>query len=138
MLTVDVFATKANTKCNKYINFGLSADPNCIAFDFFSTSPSELLNEILWIFPPKNLIDQTSAHLARYYKKHRYILVFHSFGEVPHGIPTLMQLGGRVKAFSQFPVSIVPAEKQLMFEGQRFYGFWNDKTRATKMLCMNI
>ena len=133
MPTIDVFASAANKKCEKWVNFGISGDPTCVAFDFFSIRPADLLKEILWVFPPKNLIQQTMAHLARYYSNHRYLLVFHSFGETPLGLPLLMQNGGRLESFSRFPASIVPAEKQLYFENQLFYGFWNDKVRATKL-----
>ena len=135
--TVDAFATAANTKCMRYITFGLSGDPNCIAFDFFTIDPKVLLSEILWIFPPKNQIQQAMAHLARYYQNHRYLLVFHSFGETPLGLPLLFQQGGALANFSRFPVTIIPAEKELHFSEQLFYGFWNTKVRATKILKMN-
>ena len=135
--TVDVFATPANTKCTKFITFGLISDPNCIAFDFFSASPKMLKLEILWCFPPKNLINQTISHLTKYFLNHRFILIFHSFGELPMGIPNLLQKGGKLVNFSRFPATIIPAEKQLLFRNQLFYGFWNDKIRATKMLKMN-
>ena len=68
---------------------------------------------------------------------HRFILVFHSFGEMPLGIPSLLQNGGKLQNFTRFPATIVPAEKQLHFRNQLFYGFWNDKVQATKMLRMN-
>ena len=135
--TVDAFATAANTKCPRYITFGLSGDPNCIGFDFFTIKPADLLNEILWIFPPKNQIQHVMAHLARYYENHRYLLVFHSFGETPLGLPLLLQQGGKLSNFLKFPASIIPAEKELYFMGQLFYGFWNQKVRATKILRMN-
>ena len=136
--TIDVFATKANTKCKSYISFGLNNDPNCIAFDFFIVKPDDLVNDIMWVFPPKNLIHQTMAHLARFYSNHRYLLVFHSFGESPLGLPKLLEQGGRLVGFSKFPASIVPAEKKLIYEGQLFYGIWNDKVKATKILLMNL
>ena len=136
--TVDAFATTANKKCSKFISFGLNSDPNCISFDFFSMTPKLLKNEIAWIFPPKNLIDQVTAHLGRYYQNHRYILIFHSFGELPHGIPMLLEQGGKLSKFPRFPASIIPAEKQLIFRDKLFYGIWNDKVKATKILSMNI
>ena len=135
--TIDCFASSANKKCDKWVNFGLTGDQSCIAFDFFSIKPSDLMSEILWVFPPKNLIQQTMAHLARYYLNHRFLLVFHSFGETPLGLPHLLQAGGKLANFTRFPASIIPAEKQLHFENQLFYGFWNDKVRATKILRMN-
>ena len=135
--TLDAMASKANRKCQKWINFGLDSDPSCIAFNFFSVDPKSLINEILWIFPPKNLIQQTMAHLARYFKNHRFLLVFHSFGESPMGLPALLQLGGKITTFSRFPATIVPAEKKLVFENQEFWGIWNQKVRATKILYLN-
>ena len=135
--TIDVMATRANRKCVKWVNFGLDLHPDCIAYDFFSVDPKSLLADILWIFPPKNLIQQAMAHLARHYKNHRWLLVFHSFGEMPLGLPALLQLGGKLTKFHRFPATIVPAEKKLVFENQEFWGIWNDKVRATKILRMN-
>ena len=135
--SVDVFATRANKKCTKWINFGIDSSPDCISFDFFSTSPKMLKSEILWCFPPKNLINQTVSHLIRYYRNHRVLLVFHCFAELPSGISTLLQFGGKIYNFPKFPATIVPAEKQLIFRDQLFYGFWNEKVRATKVLKLN-
>ena len=136
--SLDAFASKANRKCPKWINFGIHSDPNCVAFDFFTVKPSALESEILWIFPPKNLINQTIAHLVRYFRKHRFLLVFHSFGEIPLALPSLLDLGGRLHSFSRFPATIIPAEKELIFKTQKFWGIWNEKPRATKIVTLNI
>ena len=135
--TVDCFASKANRKCERWINFGLHSDQNCIAFDFFSVNPEKLKNEVLWVFPPKNMIQQTMAHLLRYYRYHKFLLIFHSFGETPLGLPPLLEAGGKISNFPRFPASIVPAEKKLVYEGQEYWGFWNDKVKATKIISLN-
>ena len=132
--TIDVFASKANTKCKRWINFGLEGDDNCLGYDFFSMNPLDLENEFLWAFPPKNIVNLAATHLFRYYKKNEFAFMFHSFGEWPAGISSLIEMGGRVFDIPNFPISIVPAEFQLHFEGQLFYGFWNSKIKGTKIV----
>ena len=59
-------------------------------------------------------------------------------GEVPIGIPRLIELGGKIQSFCRFPATIIPAEKKILYEDQTLWGFWNEKVRATKVLTMNI
>ena len=132
--TVDVFASKANAKCEKWVNFGLTGEDNCIGFDFFSMNPLNLTNEFLWVFPPKNIVNLAATHLTRYYSNTDFAFLFHSFGEWPIGIASLIQMGGIVYDIPNAPISIVPAEFQLHFEDQLFYGVWNSKIKATKIL----
>ena len=134
--TVDCFASEANFKCEKWINFGLSGHKGCISFDFFSTNPEKLKKEILYVFPPKNLLTKTVMHLVRYYAKHKIVLVYHQFNEVPMAIPHLSGFQKRYLHFKK-PRTIIPAEFQLTINNQLFYGFWNKKAKALKILALN-
>ena len=134
--TVDCFASQANFKCDKWINFGLTQHKGCISFDFFSTNPEKLKNEVLFVFPPKNLITKTIMHLVRYYENHQIVLVYHQFNEIPMGIPHLAGFKQRKLEFYE-PRTIIPAEFQLKIEDQLFYGFWNKKAKALKILALN-
>ena len=134
--SVDCFASEANFKCDKWINFGLSSHKKCIAFDFFSINPEYLLQEVLYIFPPKNLLTKVVSHIVRYYTTHQIVLVYHQFNEVPMAIPKLDGLRKREIIFRE-PRTIIPAEFQLKIEDQLFYGFWNRKAKALKILAIN-
>ena len=134
--TVDCFASEANFKCEKWINFGLSSHEKCIGFDFFSMNPDRLFDEILYIFPPKNLLTKVIAHIVRYYTTQRMVLVYHQFNEVPMAIPKLTTLKTRDLVFRE-PRTIIPAEFQLKIENQLFYGFWNRKPKALKLVAIN-
>ena len=134
--TVDCFASEANFKCDKWINFGLSKNKGCIGFDFFSTDPRLLAREVLYIFPPKNLLTKTVMHLVRYYPAQKMILVYHQFNEVPMVIPHLSGMKQRVLEYNE-PRTIIPAEFQLKIHDQLFYGFWNRKAKALKILALN-
>ena len=134
--TVDCFASEANFKCKKFINFGLSKHKNCIGFDFFSTNPQKLRTEILYCFPPKNILNKVVTHLVRYYKKHKWILVYHQFNEVPFAIPKLRFLQTKERKI-RGPRTIIPAEFQLKIEEQLFYGFWNQKPKTINWIAVN-
>ena len=134
--TVDCFASEANFKCSKWINFGLSQHKGCIGFDFFSTDPRKLQKEVLFLFPPKNLLTKTIMHIVRYYTTHKMVLVYHQFNEVPMAVPYLKEFRQRSLVFKE-PRTIIPAEFQLKIQDQLFYGFWNRKAKGLNVLALN-
>ena len=134
---IDVFASKANKKCEQWINFGPTNMPNCVGFDFFCMNPMKLKGQILYAFPPKNILNKAISHLTQFYKSHKVVLMFHIFNEWPAATPKLVQLGAEFHKIGQ-GVTIVPAEFQLKFEGQMHYGFWNEKPKQTVIATWNI
>ena len=134
--TIDCFASEANFKCDRWINFGLSQHKGCIGFDFFSMDPEKMKGEILYVFPPKNMLTKTIMHLVRYYTTSKIVLVYHQFNEVPMAVPHLSVFSQRSIQFNQ-PRTIIPAEFQLRIKEQLFYGFWNKKAKALKIIALN-
>ena len=128
--SVDVMATKANTKCRYYINLGRDLNPFCLAYDFFSFPPGKLKGHRIYIFPPKNLIDQTCQHLEKYYLNHEFLMIYHSFGTIPHAVTSL-----RKKAVKHSMLvdkcSIIPDERRLDAFSTTYWGFWNNRKTAT-------
>ena len=133
--TIDLFASRANHKCPKWINFGLENFPGCVGFDFFAFNPKLVKNQVLYAFPPKNIINKVAAHLDQFYKNHKFVLIFHVFAEIPIGIPILLKRAVLKKVEI---TTIIPAEFELMFEGQKHWGFFNTKPKATYALCHKI
>ena len=134
--TVDCFASEANFKCKKWINLGLSKHKGCIGFDFFSLNPKLVKSEVLYLFPPKNILSKVVTHLTRYYRTHKWVLVYHQFGEIPFAIPKIKSLQNReLKVHG--PRTVIPAEFQLMIENQMLYGFWNRKPKSINFIAVN-
>ena len=133
---VDAMATLANTKCTQYITLGKDSDPRCIGYDFFSYDPVKLKGIPFYIFPPKNVVFNTAQHLWKYYMKHEWIFIFHSFGELPATIAPLLKHVQKVNLDT--PSSIVPAEKQLKVGDELHWGFWNRKPAQTIALIHKI
>ena len=133
--TIDLFASRANHKCPKWINYGLENFPGCVGFDFFAFNPKLVKNHVLFAFPPKNIINKVAAHLDKFYKKHKFVLIFHVFAEIPIGIPILLKRAVLKKVEI---TTIIPAEFELFFEGQKHWGFHNTKPKATYALCHNL
>ena len=131
--SIDVMATRANTKCPYYITLGRDLNPVCLAYDFFSFPPSRLENKLFYIFPPKNLLDQTAQHLEKYYKYHKFLLVYHSFGVIPHSITWLKQNAHRHEKLTKFS-TIIPDEVRLEAHDTTYWGFWNTKKQASYAL----
>ena len=75
-------------------------------------------------------------HLVRFYSTHKIVLVYHQFNEVPMAIPHLSDFKQRHLHLRQ-PRTIIPAEFQLKIQDQLFYGFWNKKAKALKILALN-
>ena len=131
--TIDVMATRANTKCINYITLGRDLNDNCWAYDFFSFPPDELLGENIYIFPPKNLLDQTCQHLEKYYKNHNFLLIYHSFGSIPHAVTGLLKKAKfHQKLINQ--CTIIPDEHKLNAFNKTYWGFWNNRKSATYAL----
>ena len=65
------------------------------------------------------------------------VLVLHVFQEWPAAFPRLLQIGAKVKEFTDIQ-AIVPAEFQLQHDGQMHYGFWNNKSRKMAVAHWNI
>ena len=130
--SIDLFASRANFKCANWINYGLEDFPGCIGFDFFSVNPNLFRNQVLFAFPPKNIINKVATHLDRFYKKHRFILIFHSFAEMPIGIAPLLKRASLQKVDIK---TVIPAETELFIDGTKHWGFLNRKPKATFAVC---
>ena len=134
---IDVFATSANKKCKEWINLGIINDDNCLGYDFFCVNPKLLKNRIIYAFPPKNIINKVIYHLSKYYKNHKVVLIMHVFEEWPAAFPRLLQIGAKTKKLKS-PITVIPAEFQLVIEGHMHYGFWNTKPKQTVAVYWNI
>ena len=133
---VDAMATLANTKCEHYITLGKDTSGRCLGFDFFSYPPVKLLNTPFYIFPPKNILTAVGHHLWCYYRKHEWMLVFHSFGDFPPSIAPLLQIATKIEL--EPASTIVPAEKRLLIGGEVHWGFQNRKPEKTFVLIHRV
>ena len=123
---------------NNYdIGTGKDFSDRCIGFDFFSFDPKKLLNVPFYVFPPKNVLTMVAKHLWQFYQQHEWMLIFHSFGEIPPAIAPLLKLN--ITKFNLDPAStVVPAEKQLKIGDELHWGFLNRKPAQTVVIIHTI
>ena len=101
-----------------------------MGFDFFSLNPEMLANLPFYIFPPKNILNTVASHLWKFYGDHQWMLIFHSFGDLPPAIAPLLNFRHKlVKLESE--ITVVPAEKKLIIENDIHWGFKNRKPAQT-------
>ena len=136
---IDMMATRSNSKAQKYIAWGkpytIQSDIiECIGVDFFAVNPKDFTTEKLYIFPPKSMVSRVIIHLATYYKKHKYMLIFHAFGTFPLGLENLIKQGAKLHQCLDKEISIVPCEHKLEFQGHQYAGKWNSRAKETFIL----
>ena len=141
--TVDLMATPQNTKAQQYIAWGktylIPEDlTQCIGCDFFSINPAGLRNDILYIFPPKILTSKVAQHLYSYYRNHKILMIFHAFMELPLGLERLIKSGAKLTQWNEDNISIIPCENTLEWLGHKYAGKWNNKSKTTYILTMNL
>ena len=135
--TVDGFATATNKKLPKYITLD-ETDREAWAEDFFFTSDSNLRNELLYLFPPKQCLTRVLGWAAK--TSVQFVLLFHVFDAWPLGFGKL-RMRKNIKIW-QLPVdtalTIIPAEKKLEIWGETFQGFVNKRAKQTVLLTANV
>ena len=79
----------------------------------------------------------TAHHLWRFYQKHEWMLIFHSFGEIPAAIAPLLKLYVTKVKLDEH-LTVVPAEKQLKVGDEIHWGFLNRIPAATFCLIHRV
>ena len=140
---IDLMATRENTKAPYYVSWGktytIPDDINkCIGCDFFAFNPNRYKSKIMYIFPPKSITTKVAIHLAKYYQKIKYIMIFHSFMELPLGLEMLINQGATLLEWDEEKISIIPSENKLEYENQVYTGKWNERNKITYILLNNL
>ena len=76
-------------------------------------------------------------HLWQYYQQHDWMLIFHSFGEIPASVAPLLKLNVTKTALEDH-LTVIPAEKQLKIGDEVHWGFKNRKPAATFCLIHRV
>ena len=76
-------------------------------------------------------------HLWKFFRNHEWMLVFHTFGELPPAIAPLLRLNV-TQLELEGPMTIVPAEKKLFIGDEVHWGFINRKPSKTLVLIHRI
>ena len=116
---------------------GKDFSERCLGFDFFSYDTKKLINVPFYIFPPKNVLTMVAKHLWQYYQHHEWMLIFHSFGEIPPSVAPLLTLNV-IQTTLEKASTVVPAEKQLKIGDEIHWGFLNRKPAQTLVLIHKI
>ena len=140
---IDLMATRENTKAPFYVSWGKTYKiPNdnfiCVGCDFFAFQPKHFESKIMYIFPPKPLTARVATHIERFYKHCKLIFIFHCFGELPLGIEMLIQNGAKILEWDENKISIIPCERKLEFHNQHYAGKWNERSKVTYVLLLNL
>ena len=118
--TLDCMASDTNAKCPKYIKWRDDNIhyKNCIGTDFLMIDPSQIKNQKLYVFPPKNVMAKTADHLLEYYRKSKFIYVYHQFDELPLAVVRLLALPTtrQVKLTEKQAITFIPSEKRVTLE----------------------
>ena len=117
--TIDMMATSENRRTRRFVNRGPTNEEDAIAFDVFSVDATWVKDDILYFFPPKNIISQVLFLISNRFMKNRVLLVIHLFEEYPKGFGRLVR-DPRVKLryWRHAPISIIPDDKVLHFDGK--------------------
>ena len=141
--SIDLMATRENAKAPYYVSWGktytIPEDQNkCIGSDFFAFNPEGYKNETMYIFPPKTITTKVAIHLAKYYQQIKYIMIFHSFMELPLGLETLITQGVTMLEWDEEKISIIPSEHKLEYNNKIYAGNWNERNKVTYILLNKI
>ena len=77
------------------------------------------------------MTNKVAGHLAKYFMKTTFFLIFHAIGELPMSVGKLIQKGAKIHVINEEKVSIIPAEKRMEANGQTFIGYWNTRQKMT-------
>ena len=140
---VDVMASVSNFKCEKFLvraNNGIP-HPGIIGYDFLHFDYSKLENKVLYVFPPKVLLQQVTAILAKHFKQHRFVLVYHQFQEQPLGCESLLawRSSRLVNLSHRKAISFIPSEEMRILKCEsapdfHFNGSPNIRPKSTNMI----
>ena len=135
--TVDAFATKANKKVAKYISLDYTDDEKW-SEDFFHTSEFVLREELLYLFPPKQVLTKVFAW-ARFTSA-PFIMIFHVFDFWPLGFEFIKNKPNT--RIWQLPVdmayTIFPCEKLLLLNDKVYFGIPNKRAKQTIVVISNV
>ena len=134
--TIDCMATFENSKCAHFISWQPVKDIGetelfHFGCNFFAQSIRDLNGHILYLFPPKRFTNRVAAHLSKYFMNFEFMLVFQAIGEYPMSISQLIAQGAKIYDIKDMHVSIIPAEKRLIYNNQTFMGYWNTRNKNT-------
>lgn len=143
--TVDVMASISNHKCSKFITRACIGIPHdgIIGYDFLNLDEKQLVNEKLYCFPPKNMLIYVLNHLWLYYKDTKFILLYHSFQEIPLGLERFLNLKtcSNQTVSNKMAVTYFPSESihVIDLDGRRMKinGTPNVRPKAIMMLVNN-
>ena len=128
--TVDMLASAANRKTTKFVNRGFTNNCDAIAFDVFSVHKAWVEEDVLFFFPPKNIISQVMCLIANRFMENKLILVFHMWENYPKGFAKLIKdKRTKLRMWRNAPLGIIPADKVIHFDGK--------VTRPLEAVCSN-
>ena len=136
--TVDLMATRANAKCEKFISLVPSSSKFQIAVDVFNYEPNE--REIYYIFPPFNFCRQVTRHIIQKYKKCKFALILHAMQEWPIGLEKMsMWLTVKIyKLHEDLKIGVIPGKHTVNIFESQLKGGWNKKPKATFIITNNL
>ena len=106
--------------------------------DFFQTSHSNLRNELLYLFPPKQCLNRVLkwAHTTDM----QFILIFHVFDAWPLGFGKLKSKEN-IRCYQlpvDFAFTIIPAEKEVKIGEVIYRGFLNKRAKQTVIVTSGL
>lgn len=137
---VDVMATEENKKCKLFVPWRPSRSKWAVTNDFLGAPPAKLLGKILYIFPPKNVLQLTLARLRDHYWQERFILVVHVFQEDPLGIQ-MFRNSGKSKIFhleDNRSWTLFPSEREFRAVNDLIRGSPNKGPKRTLVIAHNL
>ena len=117
--TIDMMATSENRRTRRFVNRGPTNNEDAIAFDVFAVDRAWVKDDTLFFFPPKNILSQVLFLIANRFMENKVLLIIHLFEEYPKGFARIIaDQRTRVRYWRGAPLSIIPDDKVLLFDGK--------------------
>ena len=137
---VDVMATEENKKCRLFVPWRPSRSRWALTNDFLGAQPATISGKIMYVFPPKNMLQQTIGHLRTHYWHEKFILIVHVFQEDPLGLQYFRNSESS-KIFSLDPSrswTLIPSEREFYAGKTLIRGTPNKGPKRTLVITHNI
>ena len=132
--TIDVMATKENTKCDEFVEFFSSSESKTKYRNFLAVKDLDQ-HKTGYCFPPKKILSKALAHIYENFRHMTWLIIYHKFLELPLGVERFLRHKNTVHF--ELPTSfftIIPSENRIEIDGDVYIGMKNKWAKSTHVL----
>ena len=125
--TLDLMASDANYKTEKFIGLNNIIASKAFDFDIFNLKIKIPLSDIIFCFPPKNYANRVCSWIAQNLYRNKIAILTHAYSEISPGIAALIEKKFVILNINRKKFTIIPDEHKTELDGKIFWGKLNDK-----------